>query len=235
MNRRNPNTDATHGEGAATGIHPETLRPVDPAEQARPVRTAPTGPAEVIRCAWAERSPEERAYHDQEWGTPVHDDRLLFEFLVLEGAQAGLSWLTVLRKRAAYRAAFAGFDPERVAGYDEAEVSRMLRNPGLIRNRLKLESAITNARAFLAVQAAFGRFDDYLWQFVDGTPVQNAWRTAAELPARTPISDRLSRDLGQRGFRFVGSIICYAWMQAVGLVNDHTRDCFRHAECHNPR
>lgn len=180
-----------------------------------------------IRCPWAERSTLEREYHDLEWGTPRHEDRVLFEFLILEGAQAGLSWVTILRKREAYRVAFDGFDPERVARYDEAKQAELLANPGLIRNRLKIASAVDNARAFLRVQEAFGSFDAYVWRFVDGKPRRNAWRTMADMPARSPESDAMSKDLKQRGFRFVGSVICYSFMQAVGMVNDHTVDCFR--------
>jgi DNA-3-methyladenine glycosylase I len=179
------------------------------------------------RCAWA-RTPLGIIYHDTEWGVPVHDDRILFEFLTLEGAQAGLSWETILGKRQAYRDAFAGFDPARVARFTAARVERLLGNPGIVRNRLKIESTVSNARAFLAVQREFGRFDAYLWRFVGGTPRVNRWRTVRQVPARTPESDALSRDLSSRGFKFVGSTICYAFMQAVGLVNDHTADCFRH-------
>jgi DNA-3-methyladenine glycosylase I len=179
------------------------------------------------RCAWATGDHVYRAYHDEEWGVPVHDDRLLFEFLILEGAQAGLSWITVLRKRANYRTAFAGFDPELVARFDEARVADLLANPGIIRNRLKVASAITNARAFLKIQEEFGTFDAYQWRFVDGKPIRNAWRNISEVPACTPVSDAMSRDLKKRGFRFVGSTICYSHMQAVGMVNDHTVDCFR--------
>ena len=182
------------------------------------------------RCAWPGSDPLYLDYHDREWGVPVHDDRLLFEFLILEGAQAGLSWITILRKRAAYRAAFAGFDPETVARYDGAKVAELLANPGIVRNRLKIESAIGNARAFLAVQEEFGSFDAYQWGFVEGQPIRNAWKSIAEIPANTPVSDALSRDLKRRGFRFVGSTICYAHMQAVGMVNDHTVDCFRWQE-----
>lgn len=184
----------------------------------------------VTRCAWAGSDPLYQDYHDREWGVPVHDDRLLFEFLILEGAQAGLSWITILRKREAYRAAFAGFDPETVASFDDARVAELLQNPGIVRNRLKVAAAITNARAFLAVQEEFGSFDTYLWRFVNGQPIQNAWQNIKEIPASTPLSDTLSRDLKQRGFRFVGSTICYAHMQAVGMVNDHTVDCFRWRE-----
>lgn len=183
-----------------------------------------------IRCPWAERTELERAYHDAEWGTPQHEDRVLFEFLILEGAQAGLSWVTILRKRAAYRAAFDGFDPERVARYDENKRVELLANPGIVRNRLKIEAAVDNARAFLNVQEEFGGFDAYIWRFVEGRPKRNAWRGMAEIPARSAESDAMSKDLKRRGFRFVGSVICYAYMQAVGMVNDHTVDCFRWRE-----
>jgi DNA-3-methyladenine glycosylase I len=179
------------------------------------------------RCSWAQ-TPLSVAYHDREWGVPVHDDRTLFEFLTLEGAQAGLSWETILKKREAYREAFDGFDPARVARFTPARIARLLQNPGIVRNRLKIESAVRNARAFLAVQDEFGSFDVYVWHFVDGRPRINRWRSLESVPARTPESDVLSRDLLRRGFRFVGSTICYAYMQAVGLVNDHTVDCFRH-------
>ena len=184
----------------------------------------------VIRCAWAGSDPLYQAYHDLEWGVPLHDDRLLFEFLVLEGAQAGLSWITILRKRAAYRKAFDGFDPRLVAAFDDAKTAELLANPGIVRNRLKVASAIGNARAFLNVQEEFGSFDAYLWRFVDNMPIQNAWESMAHVPASTDLSDALGRDLKQRGFNFVGSTICYAFMQAVGMVNDHTRDCFRWRE-----
>lgn len=167
------------------------------------------------------------AYHDREWGVPVHDDRVLFEFLTLEGAQAGLSWLTVLRKREAYRAAFAEFDVQRVARFTPQRVERLMLDPGIVRNRLKLESTVKNARAFLAVQAEFGSFAAYQWRFVDGVPLQNAVRTRADVPARTAISDAFSKDLKKRGFSFVGSTIIYAHMQAVGMVNDHWLECFR--------
>ncbi|KAB0665307.1 DNA-3-methyladenine glycosylase I [Oryzomonas japonica] len=188
------------------------------------------GAGAVIRCAWAGSDPLYQNYHDREWGVPVHDDRVLFEFLTLEGAQAGLSWITILRKREAYRAAFAGFDPEVVARFDENDVAKLLGNPGIVRNRLKVESTITNARAFLKVQEEFGSFTAYQWDFVDGRQVKNAWRSIQEVPASTPQSDALSRDLKRRGFRFVGTTICYAHMQAVGMVNDHTVDCFRWRE-----
>jgi DNA-3-methyladenine glycosylase I len=184
----------------------------------------------IDRCAWAGSDPLYRAYHDLEWGVPVHDDRLLFEFLILEGAQAGLSWITILRKREAYRRAFADFHPELVARFDETRLLGLLDDPGIVRNRLKLSSARGNARAFLALQEEFGSFDAYLWRFVEGAPLQNSWRSHAELPATTPVSDALSRDLKQRGFKFVGSTICYAFMQAVGMVNDHTVNCFRWAQ-----
>lgn len=183
---------------------------------------------EPSRCPWCGTDPLYVAYHDQEWGLPVHDDRRLFEFLVLEGAQAGLAWITILRKREGYRRAFAGFDPARVAAFGEADVARLLADPGIVRNRAKIASAIANARAFLAVQAEFGSFDRFMWDFVGGKPIVNAWTTLAEIPARTEVSDRLSKALKQRGFNFVGSTICYAHMQAVGMVNDHLLSCHRH-------
>jgi len=167
------------------------------------------------------------AYHDQEWGVPVHDDRRLFEFLILEGAQAGLSWNTILQKRENYRKAFDRFDASKVARYDARKVAALLANPGIVRNRLKIAAAVQNARAFLEVQEEFGGFDPYIWQFVDGKPKKNRWKTLRELPARTAESDALSKDLGRRGFKFVGSTICYAFMQATGMVNDHVRSCFR--------
>ena len=182
------------------------------------------------RCLWAERSDLERDYHDQEWGTPLHQDQRLFEFLILEGAQAGLSWSTILRKRDAYRLAFDGFDARRVASYDALKCTELLENSGIIRNRLKIAAAVGNAQAFLAVQDEFGSFDRYLWGFVGGSPRQNAWRDPAEVPAATPESRRLSKDLQARGFRFVGPTICYAFMQAVGMVNDHTTGCYRWSE-----
>ena len=188
------------------------------------------GPAAKTRCGWATADPLYIQYHDEEWGVPVHDDRLLFEFLVLEGAQAGLSWATILRKRDAYRRAFAGFDPALVARFGPADVERLLGDAGIVRNRRKVESAITNARAFLAVQERSGSFDAFSWSFVDGRPVQNAWRTLAELPARTPVSDRFSKEMVRLGFRFVGSTILYAHMQATGMVNDHLVECYRHSE-----
>ena len=179
------------------------------------------------RCRWA-REPLDVEYHDREWGVPVRDDRVLFEFLLLEGAQAGLSWSTILRKRAAFRRAFAQFDPRRVARFDAADVRRLLIDEGIVRNRAKVAAAIGNAQAFLAVQAEYGSFAEYLWRFVSGRPLQNQRRSARSVPAETPLSRALSDDLRRRGFRFVGPTICYAFMQAVGLVNDHTLDCFRH-------
>ncbi len=183
-----------------------------------------------VRCAWCGIDPLYQAYHDTEWGVPLHDDRALFELLTLEGAQAGLSWITVLRKRDNYRTAFANFDPAVVSRFTEADQAALMLNPGIVRNRLKISSTIDNARAFLAVQAGFGSFDAYLWRFVDGQPVQNALASLRDAQASTPLSDALSKDLKKRGFRFVGSTICYAFMQAAGLVNDHTTDCFRHSE-----
>jgi DNA-3-methyladenine glycosylase I len=182
------------------------------------------------RCAWAGDDPLYVAYHDGEWGVPVHDDRKLFEFLILEGAQAGLSWLTILRKRENYRRAFAGFDPERVARFGAREVRRLLVDPGIVRNRLKVAGAIRNAQAFLGVQEEFGSFDRFMWRFVGGRPRQNAWRRVQQVPGRTPESDALSKDLRARGFTFVGSTICYAHMQAVGMVNDHLVSCFRYPQ-----
>lgn len=182
------------------------------------------------RCEWSTSDPLYITYHDQEWGVPVHDDRMLFEFLILEGAQAGLSWLTILRKRENYRQAFSGFDPEQVAGYDEQKVAELLDNPGIIRNRRKIEAAITNARAFLNVQAEFGSFDRYIWQFVGGQPIQNAWTSLSQIPAKTPESEAMSKDLLRRGFKFVGPTICYAHMQATGMVNDHVVGCFRYTD-----
>jgi len=182
----------------------------------------------VQRCGWAEASELERAYHDQEWGVPLHDDRRLFEFLILEGAQAGLSWRTILGKREGYRKAFDGFEPGKVARYDARKRRALLADAGIVRNRLKVEAAVTNAQAYLDTQERFGSFDAYIWGFVAGTPVQNAWRRVEEIPATTPGSDAMSRDLKRRGFRFVGSTICYAFMQAVGMVNDHTTGCHRH-------
>ncbi len=182
------------------------------------------------RCPWSGTDPLFVAYHDQEWGVPVHDDRVLFEFLVLEGAQAGLSWITILRKRDAYRRAFDRFDPRKVARYDGRKVAALLADAGIVRNRAKIESAIKNAKAFLGVQKEFGSFDAYQWRFVDGRPIQNRWRAIGDIPARSAQSDAMSNDLKGRGFSFVGSTIVYAHMQAVGMVNDHVVDCFRHRE-----
>ena len=181
------------------------------------------------RCAWATSEPN-ISYHDREWGVPVHDDRLLFEFLILEGAQAGLSWETILKKRENYRKAFAGFDPARVARFDQQRIERLLSNPGIVRNRLKISSTVSNARAFLKVQNEFGSFDTFIWQFVNGHPRKNAWRSMKQLPAQNAESAAMSKELIRRGFRFVGSTICYAFMQAVGMVNDHLVDCFRYRE-----
>jgi DNA-3-methyladenine glycosylase I len=181
----------------------------------------------LVRCAWASSEAAIR-YHDKEWGVPVHEDRTLFEFLILEGAQAGLSWETILNKRENYRAAFDRFDAAKVARYDGRKVAQLLKNPGIVRNRLKVASAVRNAQALLLVQKEFGGFDHYIWQFVGGRPRGNSWKAADRLPARTAESDAMSKDLKKRGFNFVGSTICYAFMQAVGMVNDHAVECFRH-------
>ena len=183
-----------------------------------------------MRCRWCGSDPLYLAYHDEEWGVPVHDDQRLFEFLVLEGAQAGLSWLTILKKRENYRKAFQGFACERIARYSEGDVARLITHPGIVRNRLKIESAIKNAQGVLDIQEEYGSFDAFLWRYVEGTPVQNAWQCLEEVPALTKQSDQMSKDLKKRGFNFVGSTICYAFMQAVGMVNDHTTDCFRYGE-----
>ncbi len=185
---------------------------------------------ETSRCDWAGSDPLYITYHDTEWGVPLHDDRLLFEFLVLEGAQAGLSWLTILRKRDNYRRAFADFVPEKVARFDQRKIARLLADAGIVRNRQKIEAAIANARAYLKVQEEFGSFDAYSWRFVEGKPIRNRWRRMTEIPAKTKESEVMSRDLVQRGFRFVGPTICYAHMQATGMVNDHLLGCFRHAQ-----
>lgn len=184
------------------------------------------------RCAWP-KTELDIAYHDTEWGVPVHDDRRLFEFLILEGAQAGLSWSTILKKRDHYRRAFDHFDARKIVRYDARKVKSLLADAGIVRNRLKIAATIQNAQAFLAVQKEFGSFDAYLWQFVGGRPIQNRRKSLAEIPPRTPESDALSKDLLKRGFKFVGSTICYAFMQAVGMVNDHTVDCFRHQPLRN--
>ena len=184
---------------------------------------------ERTRCSWA-KTQIEIDYHDQEWGVPLHDDRKLFEFLILEGAQAGLSWVTILKKREAYRKAFAGFEIAKVARFRQTKVDSLMGNAGIVRNRLKIASAIRNAKATMAVQKEFGSLDAYLWQFVDGEPIRNAWETMQQVPATSEESDAMSSDLKKRGFNFVGSTICYAFMQAVGMVNDHTTDCFRYRE-----
>ncbi len=183
----------------------------------------------IVRCHWAQKELNIR-YHDEEWGVPVHDEHTWFEFLILEGAQAGLSWDTILKKRARYREVFDGFDPAKVARYDKRKVRELLRDAGIIRNRLKIDATIGNARAFLEIQKEFGSFDTYVWRFADGKPKRNKWKTHKRVPARTAESDALSKDLQKRGFRFVGSTICYALMQATGMVNDHLVSCFRHAE-----
>ncbi len=194
---------------------------------------AMTKQANLQRCHWAgEGDTLYQAYHDTEWGVPVHDDRKHFEFLILEGAQAGLSWLTILRKREGYRQAFADFDPKKVAAYDESKIADILATADIVRNRLKVNSAVTNARLFLEIQKEFGSFDTYIWQFVQGKTIQNRWRTIQELPAETDESRTLSKDLRKRGFKFVGPVVMYAHMQATGLVNDHTVDCFRHSQVH---
>ncbi|HUK55557.1 MAG TPA: DNA-3-methyladenine glycosylase I [Nitrospiria bacterium] len=183
-----------------------------------------------IRCEWAGKDPLMIEYHDREWGVPLHDDRRLFEFLILEGAQAGLSWSTILKKRDHYRRVFDGFDPEKIARYDRKKMRALLSDPGIVRNRLKIDSAVGNAKALLAIRDGFGSFDAYIWSFVGGEPVRNKRRSPSAVASRTQASDAMSRDLKRRGFRFVGSTICYAFMQAVGMVNDHTLRCFRHPE-----
>jgi DNA-3-methyladenine glycosylase I len=185
----------------------------------------------VVRCPWCGSDPLYMAYHDHEWGVPLHDDRRLFEMLTLEGAQAGLSWLTILRKREGYRRAFAGFDPQLVAEFGDADVVRLLGDPGIVRNRLKVASTISNARAVLEVQARYGSLDAFLWQFVNGSQIQNNWRSMSEIPASTQLSDVMSKELKRHGFRFIGSTICYAHMQATGMVNDHLTSCFRYDQC----
>jgi DNA-3-methyladenine glycosylase I len=194
-----------------------------------PTKPAPRGTKASTRCGWA-RGEWDIPYHDEEWGVPRHDDRVLFEFLILEGAQAGLSWETILKKRRGYRAAFSGFDPRKVAKFGADDERRLLGDPGIVRNRLKVSAAITNAKAFLDVQREFGSFDAYVWRFVGGNPVVNAFGSLKDVPARTPESDAMSKDLRRRGFRFVGSTICYAFMQAVGMVNDHEVGCFRYEQ-----
>ena len=186
---------------------------------------------DVKRCTWCGNDPLYQQYHDNEWGVPCHDDKKLFEFLLLEGAQAGLSWITVLRKREAYRSAFADFDVKRVAAFTEKDVERLMNDAGIVRNRLKIASAISNARLFMDVQQEFGSFSDYLWGYVDDRPIVNQWLSHGEIPATTALSDLIAKDMKKRGFKFFGTTICYAHMQAMGLVNDHTADCFRYLEC----
>ncbi len=184
----------------------------------------------VKRCTWCGSDPQYVVYHDQDWGVPVYDDSLLFEMLILEGAQAGLSWLTILKKRDNYRKAFHAFDVARIARYDQHEIDRLMQDTGIVRNRLKIESTIKNARGFLQIREEFSSFADYLWQYVDGKPIINSWADISAIPAHTPLSDQLSKDLKKRSFNFVGSTICYAFMQSIGMVNDHTTDCFRYRE-----
>ena len=185
---------------------------------------------ERTRCSWSTSDPLYIRYHDEEWGVPVHDDRKIFEFLVLEGAQAGLSWLTVLKKRENYRKAFDGFDYKKIAKYDSKKIKKLLEDPGIIRNRLKVNSVVNNAKAFMEVQKEFGTFDSYIWQFVEGKPIRNRWKSIKQLPAYTKESDLLSKDLLRRGFKFVGTTICYSHMQATGMVNDHITSCFRYKQ-----
>ncbi|MFU8787716.1 MAG: DNA-3-methyladenine glycosylase I [Methylobacter sp.] len=182
------------------------------------------------KCAWALCSRNEERYHDDEWGVPVHDDRLLFELLILEGAQAGLSWSTVLNKREGYKSAFDHFDASKIAAYDDKKANELMANPAIVRNRLKIHAAIINAQAYLKIQQAFGSFNDYIWQFVGHRPQHNAWNKAADIPVSTPAAELMAKELKKRGFKFVGGTICYAYMQATGMVNDHTVDCYRHAE-----
>lgn len=184
----------------------------------------------VTRCGWAGDDPQYIAYHDDEWGVPLHDERRLFEMLNLEGAQAGLSWITILRKREHYRLAFDNFEADIIVNYDEAKIAELLQNPGIVRNKLKVRGVVKNARAFLAVQEEFGSFDSYLWAFVDGAPIINHWQTMADIPTATPRSEAMSKDLKKRGFTFVGPTICYAYMQSIGMVNDHIVSCFRHPD-----
>lgn len=186
--------------------------------------------ATIQRCEWCGDDPLYVAYHDEEWGVPLHDDQQLFEFILLEGAQAGLSWITILRKRENYREAFDNFDPEKIVRYKKPRIEKLLKNPGIVRNRLKVEGAVKSARAFLDTQEEFGSFDSYVWQFVDGEVKKNRWKNLAQVPATTPESDKMSKDMKKRGFKFVGSTICYAFMQATGMVNDHVVGCFRYNE-----
>ncbi len=185
------------------------------------------------RCEWANRGDPEKSYHDNEWGVPIHDDRSLFEFLILEGAQAGLSWSTILKKREGYRKAFDNFDARKISKYSKTDISRLLHDSEIIRNKLKISATVTNARAFLQLQKEFGSFDNYIWQFVNGKPIRNSWKKITDIPSSTPESDAMSKDLRRRGFKFVGTTICYAFMQAVGMVNDHVVSCFRYKELKN--
>lgn len=196
----------------------------------KPTQKSPSVSSSASRCPWAEAE-HQHEYHDIEWGVPSHDDRHLFEMIILEGAQAGLSWSTILKKRESYRAAYDHFDARKIARYDARKVAQLLANPGIVRNRLKVAASISNARAFLAVQKEFGSFDRYIWRFVGGRPIQNRWTAMRQVPARTPESDAMSKDLKKRGFNFVGTTICYAFMQATGMVNDHLVSCPRHAAC----
>ena len=188
-------------------------------------------PSTIQRCSWSSGDPLYEQYHDEEWGVPCYKDHKLFEFLVLESAQAGLAWITILRKRENYRRAFAKFEAEKVARFNKRSVARLMGDAGIVRNRLKIEAAISNAKLFLDIQNTYGSFADYLWGFIDGKPIQNHWQTLSESPATTTLSDTISKDMKKRGFRFFGSTICYAHMQAIGMVNDHTVDCFRHQQC----
>lgn len=186
---------------------------------------------EPQRCLWADQDPLYRRYHDTEWGVPLHDDRRLFEFLLLEGAQAGLSWLTILRKRDGYRSAFDDFDAQKIAAYGTSKIRQLVQDAGIVRNRLKIAAAVQNARSFLAIQQEYGSFDCFVWSFVDGSPIQNAWNHPDQVPTHTKASEAMSRELKRHGFKFVGATICYAYMQATGMVNDHLVDCFRYPEC----
>lgn len=183
------------------------------------------------RCAWAVNNQMDQDYHDTEWGVPIHDDRLLFEFLNLEGAQAGLSWTTILAKRENYRKAFDNFEAKKIIKYNQKKIDQLLQNKGIVRNKLKVNAVVSNAKVFLEIQKEYGSFDKYIWSFADGKPIQNKWQNREEVPATTPLSDRMSKDMKKKGFKFIGSTICYAFMQAIGMVNDHTVDCFRYKEC----
>jgi DNA-3-methyladenine glycosylase I len=188
-------------------------------------------PTMIHRCDWANASEIEAKYHDEEWGVPLHDDRMLFEFLILEGAQAGLSWSTILNKRANYRKAFDNFDVQKVALYSSTKIEELLQDRGIVRNKLKINAAVNNAQRVLEIQAEYGSFDAYIWSFVEGSPIKNRWQQHADIPTNTPLSDEMSKNLKQKGFKFIGTTICYAFMQATGMVNDHVVSCFRHTEC----